>query len=196
MISVIFHISAIAAAALIYVVYSISQTSRRYRSAMFFMFYLGALFAFLCVNVVVTHMAYLGLGHSYAYTASAGHSQIGATDLLISLLLILFSYVAMKRKLVGDISNEFFYLSSIVCLLLFMTGIYNRFLMRMAYYNLTFACVYLPLILSSPKLRQKRSIYTLGVLMLGFSYWLYLFVISGSNATLPYSTEGGLMFDF
>lgn len=195
-ISIIFHMSAIAAGGLIYIIYTISQTSRRKKPLAFLLFYMGVIFAFLCVNIMVTHMAVLGVGHSYAYTASAGQSQIGATDILISMLLILISYVAMKRKLVSDVSNDFFYLSCIVCLMLFMTGIYNRFLMRMAYYNLTFACLYLPLIVNAPKLRQKRSVYTLGVLLLGFSYWLYLFVISGSNATLPYSTEGGLMFDF
>ncbi len=195
-ISIIFHMTAIIASGIIFVLYKISSTPTQNKKLSYSLFFIALIVAFLSVNLVISYMVAINFGHSYAYTSSAQKSQIGLTDMMISLFLIASSYVGMKRKVIKVVNIDFFYLSSIVCLVMFLTGIYNRFLMRMAYYNLVFACLYLPLIIKSPKIKKFKAPYMLVVLFMGFFYWLYLFVISGSNATIPYSTAEGLTFDF
>lgn len=195
-ISVIFHMTAVIAGGIIYVLYLLASNQQNKKHPSYFLFYIALIVGFLSVNIIMSYMVAINFGHSYAYTSSAQKSQIGLTDLMISTFLIASSYLAMKRKLVKVISIDFFYLSSIVCFVMFMTGVYNRFLMRMAYYNLVFACLYLPLIINSEKINKSRGSFKLAVLFLGFFYWLYLFVLSGSNATIPYSTVDGIVFNF
>lgn len=195
-ISIIFHMTAVIAGGIIYILFLLACNQQKKKHSSYFLFYIALIVGFLSVNIVMSYMVAINFGHSYAYTSSAQKSQIGLTDIMISSFLIATSYIAMKKKLVKIINIDFFYLSSIVCLVMFLTGIYNRFLMRMAYYNLVFACLYLPLIIQSEKTNKNRGSFKLAVLFLGFFYWLYLFVLSGSNATIPYSTVDGIVFNF
>ncbi len=196
LLSICFHLTAILGCIIIYIAYKFINSHSKNKSFIYLMFCIGAIMMFLCVNYIMDILVSIGYGHSYAYTSAEGRSKVGATDILMSFILVFISFYAMKRKLTTVTSPDFFFLVSVACLTLFMTGFYHPDLMRMAYYMLAFSCLYLPMITHSKKFIRNRNIYQLGVLFLGFAYWLYLFVISGSNATIPYSTIDGLKFDF
>lgn len=195
-ISFLFHVTAVVAGVIIYIIYRTSKVPKRRRKIAYLKFYLLIIVGFLMVDVVMSLLARLGFGNSHAYTASVGESQISVTDVSYSLLFILISYLAMSRKWISRLNPNFFYLSSVASLALFLTGYYNPWLMRMGFYLLAFIFIYLPLIAMSEKLKQYRGLLKIAFLGLGFMYWLYLIVISGSHETIPYYTSGGIMFNF
>lgn len=194
--SVLFHLTAIIAAGAIYLIYLISSLPDKKRRKAFRLYFLSMFLGFFLVDIVIRYLASVNFGNSYAYTSDEGNSMISATDLMYSLIFIYVSYTSMKRHTVSVISPEFFYLSSVTCLMFFMTGYYNQWLSRMAYYMMAFACLYFAIIVKSPKIRKERKIYKLAFLSLGMAYWFYLFVYSGATITIPYSTMGGLSFNF
>lgn len=194
--SIIFHLTSVVAGGLIYVLYRISIIPKRKRQIIYMLFYAALFGGFLLVDILMKYLGSIGFGNSAAYTSDAGESLVGVTDLLYSMVLIFFSYIAMKRGWIERLNPNFFYLAAVTCIVLFMTGIYNPWLMRMAYYMMAFACIYLPIAVMSPRLRRYRSISKLALFFFGFAYWLYLFVISGSNQTIPYYTNDGVYFNF
>ncbi|MDE6341354.1 MAG: EpsG family protein [Muribaculaceae bacterium] len=196
--SVLFHLTALVAAAIIYVIFRLANVERRKRKVAYMMFYLALIAGFLMVDVMMRYLGSAGFDKGAAYTSDStiGGSQISVTDVLYSICLIAVSYEAMKKMWVRKINPNFFFLASVTCIVLFCTGYYNQWLSRMAYYMLAFACLYLPLIAMSPKLKRYRSISKLAIFCFGFAYWFYLFVIAGSNLTIPYYTNSGIYFDF
>lgn len=194
--SITLHLTAIVASGIVYVMYRFTKVHGLNKSQMYSLYAFGLIIAFFMVDFVMSYMVAINFGASYAYTSTAGNSVIGATDILYSLVLIYVSHRMMNRHLISAISPDFFYLASLSCLMLFLTGYYNQWLARMAYYMLAFACLYLPMLVKSKKVARYRQVYSLGIFMFGFVYWMYLIVISGSNATIPYQTMNGLQFSF
>ncbi len=196
--SVLFHLTALVAGVIIYLIYRISNLEKRKRALGFMIFYMALIAGFLMVDVMMRYLGNAGFDKGAAYTSDStiGSSLISVTDVLYSICLIIVSYESMKKMWVRKINPNFFFLASVACIVLFCTGYYNQWLSRMAYYMLAFACIYLPLIAMSPKLIRYRSISKLALFCFGFAYWFYLFVIAGSNLTIPYYTNSGVYFDF
>lgn len=184
--SLAIHMTTVFAGSLLYIIYLISVESK-YKKKFYKKLYIFALIAiFFMVNVIITFMAHLGFGNSYAYVRGMDPSVISTTDVIISLLLIYIAYKSMVRKEISVLSPDVFFLVSVTCLMLFLTGYYNMWLSRMAYYMLVFACVFVPMLAKSPKLKKYRKVYPFAISFTAFSYWLYIIVISGSNQTIPY----------
>lgn len=185
-ISLTIHLTAFAAGIIIYIIYKAISASKNIKPLIYKLYALSLIIAFFMCNIIISYLANIGYGNSYAYVKGMDPSVISSTDVLYSLILIYIAYKAMIKKEISVISPDFFFLSSLTCLTLFCTGYYNMWFSRMAYYMLIFACVYLPMIVNSPKLRRYKKIYSIGIIFASFSYWLYLIVISGSNKTIPY----------
>lgn len=194
--SISLHITAVIAGAMIYVIYKISLTPKKRKDFIYNLYYLSLIATFCLVNVVVTYLANLNFGNSFAYVSGMAKSYISSSDVMYSIMFIFISRFAMKRNLFDMFPPDFFYLSSLASLMLFLSGYYNEFLPRMAYYMTVFVCLYMPLIVKSHKSNKYKNIYKFTFLSLGLVYWIYTIVISGSNITIPYRTSGGLLLSF
>lgn len=193
-ISTTLHITAIIAGMIIFLIYKVSNIKKKYSSLGTFFYVIGLFISFMMVNVVITFMASIGYGNSFAYVSGMAKSVISYTDVLYSIIFIVIAFNAYNNKIISKKYSKFFYLSSLACLFLFLTGIYNGFLTRMALYILVFLSLLLPLIANSKKLYRYRKVYTLGYILFAFAYWVYSIVICGSNITIPYTTCNGISF--
>lgn len=195
-ISALFHLTAVAAGGMIFFVYKIANVSKRNRTVVYLMFFILAIIVLLLMNVIMTHMATMGVRHSEAYTSDTGEARISSTDLLFSFILIFVSVLLLKKRVNLIFNTQFFFLISITCLFCFLTGLYNQWLSRMAYYLTAFICFYFPAIVRSQNLKRYRSVNRSIFFFIGLSYWFYLYVIAGNSSTMPYVTMSGISFDF
>ena len=118
-------------------------------------------------------------------------SKINKTELAMDIFIFIFTYQAYKRKTNSSILLFFLSMSLTTCVF-DLTGLISVYLSRISKYSGIIACLSIPYISKMIDTKQLKPIplFSKPILIpLFICYWLYLYIITNSNETYPYTSQ-------
>jgi hypothetical protein len=141
----------------------------------------------LVFNLISRHSALLS---SYSgYVSNIKDGDVGYSTLIVKLFIlcsIILSYRFIQNSRHLHLL-DFFLVCSVVDVILNFIGIFSTYLARITWYTFIVSFISIPYCF---KLRNgKYQLLNISTIFIYMAYWFYIFVVTGSSETIPYTSK-------
>lgn len=188
------HTSAIIPSFLYFIIYFLlrNRNWREERRIVMLSIPLFTIIYIFFLNIVSSILPLLGTTGKFAsyytnYLLSTGRQEFSLTDLAISSMCIGYIWFAYHNHFFSHKAVCIFTFLQLANILFIMLGLYNVWFSRVSYYFSVSAIYIIPIIASHKRIKASSTNLLNGMaLLISLFYWIWIFVIRGSQETVPY----------
>lgn len=188
--SVFIHTSALIACFIIFLIYCISNKSFKLARLYSIIYVVALSLIFVLFAKLSSFLELLPFirFQSYIDYTQTGDGYISSSDIFLRLLCLCVFFISMYTGIINKKYSLILFLLCFTELTIYCTSYFNKWLYRNSYYYFPFILYAVCFFTHSKRFTfSSKIILNTAIFLLSLSYWLYIYIIVGSNDTANYS---------